>query len=182
MATSLRLVIAQLNLLVGDVAGNAERVIVAAKQARDQLKAHAIVFPELTLTSYPPEDLLLRPALMLQVEESLRRIEHEARGIDVILGHPQSEHGQLFNAASLLRDGRVHATYRKQLLPNYSVFDEKRYFTPGRAACVVEIGGIPVGLSICEDVWQPESVRQAVDAGARLLLTLNASPYHMEKG
>jgi len=181
MDAKLHLVIAQINLLVGDVAGNAERVIAAAKQARDQFKAHAIVFPELTLTSYPPEDLLLRPALMLQVEEGLRRIEHEARGIDVILGHPQVEHGQLFNAASLLRNGRVHATYRKQLLPNYSVFDEKRYFAPGRAACVVEIGGIPVGLSICEDVWQPEPVRQAVDAGARLLLTLNASPYHMEK-
>jgi NAD+ synthase (glutamine-hydrolysing) len=182
MNQTLRLVVAQLNLLVGDVAGNAGRVIAAAKQARDQLKAHAIVFPELTLTSYPPEDLLLRPALMLQVEESLRRIEHEARGIDVILGHPQTEHGQLFNAASLLRDGRVYATYRKQLLPNYSVFDEKRYFVPGHAACVVEIGGIPVGLSICEDVWQPEPVRQVVEAGARLLLTLNASPYHMEKG
>ncbi|MEK7712089.1 MAG: nitrilase-related carbon-nitrogen hydrolase, partial [Pseudomonadota bacterium] len=182
MADSLHLVIAQLNFLVGDVAGNTERVIAAARQARDQLKAHAIVFPELTLTSYPPEDLLLRPALMQQVEESLRRIEHEARGIDVILGHPQSEHGQLFNAASLLRDGHVHATYRKQLLPNYSVFDEKRYFAPGSDACVIEIGGIPVGLTICEDVWQPEPVRQAVDAGARLLLTLNASPYHMEKG
>jgi len=182
MTSSLRLVIAQLNLLVGDVAANAERVITAAKQARDTLKAHAIVFPELTLTSYPPEDLLLRPALMLQVEESLRCIERETRGIDVILGHPQYEHGQLFNAASLLRAGRVFATYRKQLLPNYSVFDEKRYFVPGSAACVIEIGGIPVGLTICEDVWQPESVRQAVDAGARLLLTLNASPYHMEKG
>ena len=182
MTSSLRLVIAQFNLLVGDVAGNAERVIAAARQARDQLKAHAIVFPELTLTSYPPEDLLLRPALMLQVEESLRRIERETRGIDVILGHPQTEHGQLFNTASVLRDGRVHATYRKQLLPNYSVFDEKRYFAPGSAACVVEIGGIPVGLTICEDVWQPEPARQAVDAGACLLLTLNASPYHMEKG
>ena len=182
MADSLRLVIAQLNLLVGDVAGNTERVIAAAKQARDTLKAHAIVFPELALTSYPPEDLLLRPALSVQVEESLRRIEHETRGIDVILGHPQTGHGQLFNAASLLRDGRVHATYRKQLLPNYSVFDEKRYFTPGNDACVVEIGGIPVGLTICEDIWQPQPVRQAVDAGARLLLTLNASPYHMEKG
>jgi NAD+ synthase (glutamine-hydrolysing) len=182
MTVMLRLVIAQLNLLVGDVPGNTERVIAAAEQARDQLKAQAIVFPELTLTSYPPEDLLLRPALMLQVEESLRRIERETRGIDVILGHPQHEHGQLFNAASLLRDGRVHASYRKQLLPNYSVFDEKRYFTPGSAACVVEIGGIPVGLTICEDVWQPEAVRHAVDAGARLLLTLNASPYHMEKG
>src|SRR4030066_293655 len=181
MTSSLRLVIAQLNLLVGDVAGNAGRVIAAARQARDQLKAHAIVFSELTLTSYPPEDLLLRPALMLQVEEGLRRIEQEARGIDVILGHPQTEHGQLFNAASLVRGGRVHATYPKQLLPNYSVFDEKRYFAPGSAACVVEIGGIPVGFTICEDVWQPEPVRQAVHAGAQLLLTLNASPYHMEK-
>jgi len=182
VADSLRLIIAQLNLLVGDVAGNAERVIAAARQARDQLGAHAIVFPELTLTSYPPEDLLLRPALLLQVEESLRHIEHEARGIDVILGHPQAEHGQLFNAASLLREGRVHATYHKQILPNYSVFDERRYFAPGNDACVVEIGGIPVGLTICEDVWQPEPVRQAVDAGARLILILNASPYHMEKG
>ncbi|HJX18792.1 MAG TPA: nitrilase-related carbon-nitrogen hydrolase, partial [Acidiferrobacterales bacterium] len=162
MTSSLRLVIAQFNLLVGDVAGNAERVIAAARQARDQFKAHAIVFPELTLTSYPPEDMLLRPALMQQVEESLRRIERETRGIDVILGHPQTEHGQLFNTASVLRDGRVHATYRKQLLPNYSVFDEKRYFAPGSAACVVEIGGIPVGLTICEDVWQPEPARQAV--------------------
>ena len=182
MNQTLRLVIAQLNLLVGDVAGNTERVIAAANQARDQFQAHAIVFPELTLTSYPPEDLLLRPALMTQVEESLRRVEREVRGIDVILGHPQSEHGQLFNAASLLRDGRVVASYRKQLLPNYSVFDEKRYFAPGSGSCVVEIGGIPVGLTICEDVWQPEPVRRTVDAGARLLLTLNASPYHMEKG
>lgn len=182
MAANLRLVIAQLNLLVGDVAANAERVIAAAKQARDQLKAQAIVFPELTLTSYPPEDLLLRPALMAQVEESLRRIEQAARGIDVIIGYPLLEQGLLFNAASLLRDGRVQATYRKQLLPNYSVFDERRYFAPGNVACVIEIGGVPVGLTICEDVWQPEPVRQAVDAGARLLLTLNASPYHREKG
>lgn len=182
MADSLRLVIAQLNLLVGDVAGNTERVILAAQQARDQFRAHAIVFPELTLTSYPPEDLLLRPALMQQVEEGLRRIEREVRGIDVILGHPQTEHGQLFNTASLLRDGRVLATYRKQLLPNYSVFDEKRYFAPGSDSCVVTIGGVPIGLTICEDVWQPEPVHRAVDAGARLLLSLNASPYHMEKG
>lgn len=181
MANGLRLVIAQLNLLVGDIAGNSDRVIAAAILAREQHKAHAIVFPELTLTSYPPEDLLLRPALMLQVEENLRRIEREVRGIDVILGHPQIEHGRLFNAASLLRDGRVHAIYQKQILPNYSVFDERRYFSPGSDACVVEIGGIPVGLTICEDVWQPEPVRQAVDAGAHLLLTLNASPYHMEK-
>jgi NAD+ synthase (glutamine-hydrolysing) len=181
MTNTLRLAIAQLNLLVGDVAGNSERVITAARQARDELRAHAIVFPELTLTSYPPEDLLLRPALMIQIEEALRRIEREVRGIDVILGHPALEHGRLFNSASLLRDSRMQASYRKQLLPNYSVFDEKRYFAPGDAPCVVEIGGVPAGLTICEDVWQPEPVQAAVTAGARLLLTLNASPYHMDK-
>jgi NAD+ synthase (glutamine-hydrolysing) len=181
MTNTLRLAIAQLNLLVGDVAGNSERVITAARQARDELRAHAIVFPELTLTSYPPEDLLLRPALMIQIEEALRRIEREVRGIDVILGHPALEHGRLFNSVSLLRDSRMQASYRKQLLPNYSVFDEKRYFAPGDAPCVVEIGGVPAGLTICEDVWQPEPVQAAVTAGARLLLTLNASPYHMDK-
>ena len=181
MTTKLRLVIAQLNLLVGDVAGNGERVVAAACEARDRLKAQAIVFPELTLTGYPPEDLLLRPALMVQVELALRRIERDTHGIDVIVGHPQHERGQLFNVASLLRAGRVQATYRKQLLPNYSVFDEKRYFHPGSTPCVVEMGGIPVGITVCEDIWQPEPVRRVVDAGARLILTLNASPYHMEK-
>ena len=181
MTISLRIVIAQLNLLVGDVAGNSERVIAAAHEARDKLKAQAIVFPELTLTGYPPEDLLLRPALMAQVELALRRIERETQGIDVILGHPLHEQGRLFNAVSLLRAGRVHASYRKQLLPNYSVFDEKRYFQSGSAPCVVEVGGVPVGITVCEDIWQSEPVRAAVDAGARLILTLNASPYHMEK-
>jgi len=178
----LRLAIAQANLRVGDVAGNADRVMALAAEARDSLKAQAIVFPELALTSYPPEDLLLRPALIEQVEEGLRRIAHAVRGIDIIIGHPLHEHGQLFNAASLVRDGRVFATYRKQLLPNYSVFDEKRYFAPGSSACVIDLGGIPVALTICEDVWQPEPVQRAVDAGARLLITLNASPYHMGKG
>jgi NAD+ synthase (glutamine-hydrolysing) len=181
VAQSLRLAVAQLNLRVGDVQGNVARVIAAAQEARANLQAQAIVFPELTLTSYPPEDLLLRPALADQVDEGLRRIAREVRGIDVVLGHPLREHGQLFNAASLLRDGRLQATYRKQLLPNYSVFDEKRYFAPGDAPCVVEIGGLPVGFTVCEDVWQPEPVRRAMEAGARLLLTLNASPYHVAK-
>ena len=181
MSTPLRLAIAQLNLLVGDVPGNAARIVATARRARDELRAHAVVFPELALTSYPPEDLLLRPALMIRVEEELRHIEHETRGIDVIVGHPRLEHGRLFNAVSLLRDGRIFASYDKQLLPNYSVFDEKRYFVPGEAPCVVEIAGVPVGLTICEDIWQPDPVRQAVDAGARLIVTVNASPYHMTK-
>ena len=182
MAQALRLAIAQANLRVGDVAGNTDRVIALASEARDSLKAQAIVFPELALTSYPPEDLLLRPALIEQVEEGLRRIAHTVRGIDVIVGHPLYEHGQLFNAASVVRGGRVIAVYRKQLLPNYSVFDEKRYFAPGTDTCVVDLGGVPVALTICEDVWQPEPAQRAVEAGARLMISLNASPYHMDKG
>ncbi len=182
MTDPLRLAIAQLNLLVGDVPGNTGRVLAAAAKARDELKAHAVVFPELTLTSYPPEDLLLRPALMAQVRVGLERVAREARGLDVILGHPLLEEGRLYNAASLLRDGRIVASYRKQLLPNYSVFDEMRYFAPGREPCVVEMRGLPVGLTICEDVWQSPPPRQAAAAGARLLINLNASPYHMQKG
>jgi len=178
----LRLAIAQANLRVGDVAGNTDRVIALAAEAHQSLQAQAIVFPELALTSYPPEDLLLRPALIEQVEEGLRRIALTVRGIDVIVGHPFYEHGQLFNAASVVRDGRIIAAYRKQLLPNYSVFDEKRYFSPGADPCVVDLDGVPVALTICEDVWQPEPVQRAVDAGARLLISLNASPYHMDKG
>jgi len=177
----LRLAVAQLNLLVGDVTGNTRRVVDAAHRARDELQARAIVFPELTLTSYPPEDLLLRPALADRVDEAIHQIEQEVRGIDVIIGHPHLEHGRLYNAVTLLREGRVQARYCKQLLPNYSVFDEKRYFAPGDAPCVVDLGGVRIGLTICEDIWQPEPVAAAVRAGAQCLLTLNASPYHMDK-
>lgn len=182
MKNSLRLAIAQLNLLVGDVAGNTERVIAAAIKARDELKAQVVAFPELTLTSYPPEDLLLRPALMTQVREGLRRIEREVRGIDVVLGHPHADSNKLYNACSLIRDGRTVATYRKHLLPNYSVFDEARYFAHGMYPCVVEIAGVRVGLTVCEDVWQPGPVLDAVEAGAALIVNINASPYHAHKG
>jgi len=182
MAQTLRLVIAQLNFLVGDVAGNAARVIRAAAEARDRLKAHAVVFPELTLSGYPPEDLLLRPQFLIDAEAALAHVQDQARGIAIILGHPRRAGDRLYNAASLLRDGKIIASYHKQLLPNYSVFDEKRYFSPGAEACVVDLLGIPVGLTICEDIWQPEPLRQAVAAGARLVVNLNASPYHMRKG
>jgi len=182
VAQTLRLAIAQANLRVGDVSGNADRVIALAIQARDERQAQVIVFPELTLTGYPPEDLLLRPAFVNQANEALHRVAREVRGIDVVIGLPLPERGQLYNAVVVLRDGRVMDSYRKHLLPNYSVFDEKRYFAPGSMPCVVELGGVPTGITICEDVWQPEPVQAAVDAGARLLLTLNASPYHMDKG
>jgi len=140
---NLRLSLAQLDFLVGDVAGNAERVIQAACHARDEQQADAVVFPELTLTGYPPEDLLLRPELMRRVEDALVQIGAATAGIDVILGYPRRQGEQLFNAAGVIRDGGVVAEYYKQSLPNYSVFDEKRYFEPGSDACLFNLKGVP---------------------------------------
>jgi len=181
MAERLRIAIAQLNLIVGDVSGNTTRVIEASIHARDELHADAVVFPELTLTSYPPEDLLLRPALHQQIENSLQRICADISGIDIIVGYPRDQNGHLYNSVALIRNGEIVAVYDKQNLPNYSVFDEERYFTAGEKSCVVEIAGIKVGLLLCEDVWQSGIERQCVDAGARLLISLNASPFHYDK-
>jgi len=182
MAETLRIAMAQLNMLVGDIEGNADRIIAAAERARDELKADVIVFPELTLTGYPPEDLLLRPGLYTRVLASLQRVNQRIRDIDIVLGYPHAAAGGIFNAASLLRADTTVATYHKQHLPNYSVFDEKRYFAAGSEPCVVDIKGVPVGLTICEDIWQPGSVGQAVEAGARFIININASPYHIYKG
>ena len=178
----LRLVMAQINLLVGDVAANSERVIAAALSARDELSADLVVFPELTLTGYPPEDLLLRPGLQLQVDAALQRIATQVSGIHVLLGHPEQVPEGRFNTASLMRDGELLARCRKQHLPNYSVFDEKRYFVPGDGFCVADVAGVTIGVSICEDIWMPEPARAAARAGARLLVNLNASPFHTGKG
>ncbi len=182
MAARLRIALGQLNLLVGDVAGNAAKMIAAAQRARDELRAHVIVFPELALTGYPPEDLLLRPDLSVRVELALGEMLRAISGIDVIVGHPKRQYGKLFNAASLLRDGRVAASYFKHLLPNYGVFDEKRYFAEGTNPCVIDVQGVPTGITICEDVWEQGPVEQAENAGARLMINLNASPYHRNKG
>jgi len=181
MSEHLRLALGQLNCLVGDIAGNVSRMIRAAKHARDTLHAHAIVFPELSLIGYPPEDLLLRPGLAADISRGLQELRTQIAGIDVIVGHPERVDDVLYNAASWVRDGAIIATYHKQLLPNYSVFDEKRYFAPGKDPCVVVIQGVPVGVTICEDIWAPGPARQAVQAGAGLIVNLNASPYHLNK-
>jgi NAD+ synthase (glutamine-hydrolysing) len=182
MADRLRIALGQLNLLVGDVSGNAAKMIAAARRARDELKAHAIVFPELALTAYPPEDLLLRPEFSVRVELGLGEMLKQISGIDVIVGYPKRQYGKLFNAASLLRDGKVAATYYKHALPNYGVFDEKRYFAPGTDSCVINLHGVSVGITICEDIWGMGPVEQAEGAGAQLMFNLNASPYHLKKG
>jgi len=181
MADSIRIALAQANFLVGDIDGNVEKIVSLANKAKKELAAHAIVFPELTLTGYPPEDLLLRKGLYEQVEEGLARIVADTGGIDVIVGYPLRQEGRHYNAASLIRNGSISSTYLKHALPNYAVFDEKRYFSEGRDACIVEISGIRFALTICEDVWEAEPIDKAVNAGAQVILNLNASPYHLNK-
>ncbi|MEW5756817.1 MAG: NAD+ synthase [Pseudomonadota bacterium] len=180
---TLRIVMAQLNFTVGDIDGNAAKIVQAANSARDDLHADVIVFPELAVSGYPPEDLLLRPGLHTRVLKVMERIKREISGIVAVIGYPRQAAGGLYNAASVIQGSTVLGTTLKQHLPNYSVFDEKRYFMPGaETPAVVEIKGAKLGVVICEDIWMPGPVRQAVDAGAQIVLVLNASPYHMGKG
>ncbi len=180
MSAMLNIVMAQLNLKVGDIDGNTAQVIEAAEQARDDLKADMIVFPELTLCGYPPEDLLLRPSLVLRIEQAFSQLA-AVKGIDLVIGLPAMGAHGLENQAVVLRDGSVIARYAKQHLPNYQVFDEKRYFVAGHSATVFDCKGTKVGLAICEDLWYQETIQQAKEAGAELILSLNASPFHKDK-
>lgn len=173
---------AQLNLLVGDIKGNTEQVIAAAQQAIAEHCADIIAFPELTLTSYSPEDLLLRPSLQTRIDKALQRLLSANLSVHMLIGYPLHEDGHLYNAVSIIRGSEILATYRKQCLPNYQVFDERRYFSPGHAACVVNIKGIAVAMTICEDMWEEGPTRQAAEAGASLLININASPFHRNKG
>jgi len=165
-----RIQIAQLNFLVGDVTGNASRVIAAAWEAQ-AAGADLVVFPELTLTGYPPEDLLLRPELMERVESALECIQRETAagspGLALVLGYPRTAVGGLYNVAGVIRDGAAVAEYAKEHLPNYSVFDEKRYFQPGGTATVFEHRGLRLGLSVCEDIWQEGPTAQAARRAPR---------------
>ena len=178
---TLRIAIAQLDFIVGDVNGNAGRVLDAAQKARDRFNADAIVFPELTLSGYPPEDLLLRRDFLATVESTLDDLAEKLFGITAVVGFPEITDAGIFNSAAVIAGGAVQHMYRKQHLPNYGVFDEKRYFLPGHAPCVFELDGVRVGLTICEDVWRSGPVEQAAHAGAQLILNLNASPYQAGK-
>jgi NAD+ synthase (glutamine-hydrolysing) len=178
---SLKILLAQIDLLVGDVPGNARRVAEVAHRARDLHQAQVVVLPELALTGYPPEDLLLRPELSRRVDRALEGLLGEVPGITLILGYPRRGGTALYNCAGVIRDGRLLAEYRKQELPNYGVFDEKRYFQPGERPCVLELEGVRVGITLCEDIWVPDPARRARDAGAQVLINLNASPFHFGK-
>ena len=176
----MRIALAQINPTVGDAPGNADRIIRRIEEARRQ-GARLLVTPELALSGYPPEDLLFHRGFRRRIEEGLARLADAARGIDLLVGYPEYSGGVLFNSAAWLRDGHRVANYRKQRLPNYQVFDEKRYFTPGESAVAVELDGVRVAPIICEDVWHVEPAASARSAGADICLALNASPYQQGK-
>jgi NAD+ synthase (glutamine-hydrolysing) len=188
---TLQIAIAQFNFVVGDLPGNARKIIEAARTAHAQ-GARLLLTPELSICGYAAEDLFLRPAFVAGCDEALQTIVRELAPLDgmvVVVGHPsggslrgRSVAVQLrHNAASVIGGGRIVQTYAKRELPNYQVFDERRYFTPGRGVCVFEAGGVKVGLLICEDAWFDEPARLAKEAGAELLAVINASPYHVGK-
>ncbi len=177
----LRIALAQINPHVGALEKNSEKIRDFTRQAAEK-KADLVLFPELSLTGYPPEDLLLRHGFVDRCETLLQQIAAQAE-IPIVVGHPHfdAETQQLFNAASLLRDGKIELTYRKQELPNYGVFDEKRYFTAGNQPAIFPLGEEQVAITLCEDLWHPSVIAQAKRAGATLVLNLNASPFHLGK-
>lgn len=181
MSKSLRIVIAQLNLTVGDIEGNIQKHIHAAETARHAFSADIIVFPELSITGYPPEDLLLRPAFLARAANGLQQLLASIQDIHCVIGHPLEKDAKLFNACSLIYNGKIIGQYAKQHLPNYGIFDEKRYFHTGNQPCITNINNVAVGLVICEDLWVSEPVRQAKAAGAEIILAPNASPFETDK-
>jgi NAD+ synthase (glutamine-hydrolysing) len=182
MSEQLTVVMAQINPVVGDIDGNVDLIIDSARRAKSEQQAEIVVFPEMTLTGYPPEDLLFREALYEQVKKALSSICEQVQDVVLVLGYPMmDELGERFNMAAWIENGQIQASYIKQNLPNYSVFDEKRYFAASEQPCVVEYKGVRFGLLICEDIWKPSPASQSVKAGADILLSLNASPFSQEK-
>ena len=177
----LTLALAQINLLVGDVQGNLTRALNEAARARAEWGADLILFPELTLSGYPPEDLLFHRGLRTQIDQAVLDLAAAAPGIGLIVGYPEYAGTQIYNSAAVFRDGAHLALTRKSILPNYRIFDEKRYFTPGAGPAVFECQGYQLGLLVCEDVWEREPARSACARGAEVLLVINASPYNMNK-
>lgn len=176
----MKIAIAQMNCIVGDIAGNAKKIVTSATLAKEQ-GATLVVTPELSLCGYSPEDLLLRPDFLLACEDALLVLAKQLPDITVIVGHPHQQGEQCFNAASVLEGGHVVATYHKQVLPNYGVFDEERYFVSGSEALVFNHCGVKLGVLICADVWESKPALLAKMAGAELLVAMNGSPFHMKK-
>ena len=180
MMEPLRVALAQMNAVVGDIAGNEAKIAGQIAAARDT-GAQLVVFPELALTGYPPEDLLLKEHFLADTRQALERLAAGVAGIVAVVGYPERAE-DVYNAAAILADGAVQANYRKLHLPNYGVFDELRYFQPGQRGATIEVDGVTVGLTICEDIWQPgPPLSDEALAGARVIVNLSASPYHAGK-
>lgn len=178
---SVQVALAQINPVVGDLVGNADMIIREIESAHDS-GAEIIVFPELAISGYPPEDLVLREDFLVAASAQLQRVAASARGIVACVGYPMAHTDGVANALAVLDDGEVVASYRKQLLPNYGVFDERRYFIPGDQPLMIEVAGVPIGLTICEDVWFDSPVYETYERlGARLLVNASASPFHIGK-
>jgi len=177
----LTIAIAQLNLLVGDIEYNADRVIENAERAKTEFNADIVIFSELTLTSYPPEDLLFRPMLYKRVHQALDKICGNIKNIAAVVGYPNNHDDKYYNQAAVIENGKIVATHTKEILPNYTVFDEKRYFSPGHQPTIFEIKGIKIGLLICEDIWAEDPIKKVVENGAQLIIVINASPFAIDK-
>ena len=169
----------QLNLRVGDLDGNLERILAAYEEA-SSAGADIAVFSELAVCGYPPEDLLFHAGLRRSVENAVAEIRDKVFGIAVLIGFPEYEDEHIYNSCVVLLDGRVISHYRKRLLPNYSVFDEERYFTAGKDPAVFKINGIRIGIAICEDVWRPDPMARSRSAGAECVIAINGSPYELD--
>ncbi len=180
---SLRIALVQADFPVGDIDGNARRIVERIAEARDRYRADLVLFPELTISGYPPEDLLLRPQFLADCAATLQDIAQATIGIVAVVGWPEAAGAVVYNAISVLRDGMVVATYRKRDLPNYAVFDERRYFTvdPDGGPCLFEVNGVTVGLLICQDLWGLEPMFETATSGAQLILVPNASPFERDK-
>ncbi|MCX7195400.1 MAG: NAD+ synthase [Proteobacteria bacterium] len=176
----MKLAVAQINCMLGDLAGNSANILAYAEKAKQQ-GAALLLTPELSLCGYPPEDLLLRTGFYRTCDQALHELAQQILGLTVVVGHPHEVDGKCYNAASVLRDGKIIATYHKHELPNYSVFDERRYFTSGKSPCIFEMQGVKFALNICADIWEDHTAQRAYEAGAQVLLVLNASPYHIDK-
>ncbi len=180
MTDSIKIVLAQLNLWVGDIDGNVDKILAAAEAARAQ-GADLLAAPELAVLGYPPDDLLLRSGLPGVVAAGLERIQAASKDIDILVGFPEFAQDGMFNAAAVFRDGKRLVRYRKQCLPNYGVFDEKRHFQRGRAPGLFDLKGLLCGITICEDIWESEPAIRVAEAGAKLLININASPFEIGK-
>lgn len=177
----MRIGLAQINTIVGDLEGNTDKIIRFAREARDRHAADLVVFPELAICGYPPEDLLFREGFIDKCEQQLHRIAAACGDIPVLAGYPRREGYTLYNSAAVLQQGKITLVYDKRVLPNYGVFDEKRYFHSGDANGLIEIAGHTLGVAVCEDIWNAEPIAATVNAGAELILNINASPFHVGK-